>query len=80
MAGKTLHSDLAKTLYFRYADLHRLVVSMADSSGERKMVAPPPPSNKRMRQQDEVGHLVSAAIFSPIFLGLEISRFGDLGD
>jgi hypothetical protein len=80
MAGETLHSDLAKTLDFRYADLHRLVVSMADPSGERKMVAPPPPSNKRMRQHDEVGHLVSAAIFSPIFLGLEISRFGGLGD
>jgi hypothetical protein len=44
------------------------------------MVAPPPPSNKRIRQHNEVGPLVWAAIFSLIFLGLEISRFGNLED
>jgi hypothetical protein len=53
---------------------------MAYPSGEGKMVAPPHPSDKRMRQQDEVGPLVGAAIFSPILVGLGISRFGDLED
>jgi hypothetical protein len=53
---------------------------MADPSGEGKMVVPPHPINKRMRQQDEVGPLVLAAILSLILLGMVISRFGDLED
>jgi hypothetical protein len=51
---------------------------MTDPSVEGKMVALPPPNNKRMKQHDEVGPPIWAAIFSPILLGLGISRFGDL--
>jgi hypothetical protein len=58
MAGKTLHSEFAKTFDFRYVDLQWIVVGLADPSGEGKRVASPPPSNKRMRQHDEVGPLV----------------------
>jgi hypothetical protein len=58
MAGETLHSDFAKTFDFLYVDLQLFVVGMADPSGKGKMVVPPQPSNKRMRQQDEVGPLV----------------------
>jgi hypothetical protein len=58
MAGETLHSNLAKTFDFCYADLRRLVVGMAKRSGVGKVVVPPPPSNKRMRQHDEVSSLV----------------------
>jgi hypothetical protein len=78
MAGETLHSHFAKTFDFRYADMGYFVVGMTDPSIEWKMVAPPHLSNKRMTQQDEVGPLVCVAIFSPILLGLGISRFGDL--
>jgi hypothetical protein len=82
MARATLHSDFTKTFDFRYVDLQWFMVGMVDPipSGEGKMVAPPPPGNKRVRQHNKVGRLVSAAIFSPILLGLGISRFGDLED
>jgi hypothetical protein len=53
---------------------------MVDPSGEGKTIGPSAPSNKRMRQYDKVGPLVWAAIFSTIFLGLGIFRFGDVED
>jgi hypothetical protein len=79
MAGETLHSDFTKTFDFRYTNLQWFVVGMEDPSSEGKMVVLPPPSNKRMRQHDEVCPLFSATIFSPILLGLDITRFWGLG-
>jgi hypothetical protein len=58
MAGKTLHSDFAKTFDFRYTYRQQFMVGMADPRGEGKMVAPPHHSNKTMRQHDKVGPLV----------------------
>jgi hypothetical protein len=44
------------------------------------VVYTPPPGYEFMKQDDKVSPLVWATIFSPINLGMGISRFGDLED
>jgi hypothetical protein len=59
MVGETLHSDLAKTFNFCYADLQRrLVVGMENPSGDERVSYEAPAGYQYLSQCDNVSLLV----------------------
>jgi hypothetical protein len=59
MVGETLHSDLAKTFDFRYADLQwQLVVGMENHSDDERVSYEAPPGYHYLSQHDKVSLLV----------------------
>ena len=57
-AGETLHCLRKDSRLLLRADPQRLVVGMADSGGDERVVYAPPPGYEFMKQDDKVSPLV----------------------